>query len=56
MFDPSSLTESGEINFNQPFKGKVQKKIEEKKVTSVSFMYVCVDGNGEMLFFFPFSP
>ena len=23
-------------------------------LTSVSFMYVCVAGNGEMLFFFPF--
>ena len=33
-----------------------QKK-EEKKLTSVSFMYVCVAGNGEMLvFFLPFFP
>ena len=30
------------------------KKIEEKKLTSVSFMYVCVAENGEMLVFFPF--
>ena len=38
-------------------KGKVQKKIEEKKLTSVSFMYVCVAENGEMLvFFFFFFP
>ena len=37
-------------------KGKVQKK-RGKKLTSVSFMYVCVAGNGEMLvFFFLFSP
>ena len=36
-------------------KGKVQKK-GEKKLASVSFMYVCVAGNGEMLFFSPFFP
>ena len=36
-------------------KGKVQKKIE-KKLTNVSFMYVCVAGNGEMLVFFRFFP
>ena len=37
--------------------GKGAKKKEEKKLTSVSFMYVCVAGNGEMLvFFFLFSP
>ena len=36
-------------------KGKVQKK-KEKKLTSVSFMYVCVAGNGEMLVFFSFFP
>ena len=35
-------------------KGKVQKKIEKKKLTSVSFMYVCVAENGEMLVFFSF--
>ena len=36
-------------------KGKVQKKkIEEKKLTSVSFMYVCVAENGEMLVIFSF--
>ena len=38
-------------------KGKVQKKKERKKLTSVSFMFVCVAENGEMLvfisFFFP---
>ena len=34
-------------------KGKVQKK-GEKKLTSVSFMYVCVAENGEMLGFFSF--
>ena len=33
------------------------KKKKEKKLTSVSFMYVCVTGNGEMLVFFsPFFP
>ena len=33
-------------------------KKEGKKLTNVSFMYVCVAGNGEMLvfFFFVFSP
>ena len=36
-------------------KGKVQKK-GEKKLTSFSFMYVCVAGNGEMLVFFLFFP
>ena len=36
-------------------KGKVQKK-DWKKLTSVSFMYVCVAKNGEMLVFFVFFP
>ena len=36
-------------------KGKVQKK-KENKLTSDSFMYVCVAGNGEMLVFFLFPP
>ena len=32
-------------------------KRKGKKLTSVSFMYVCVAGNGEMLvFFLPFFP
>ena len=35
--------------------GKGAKK-KEKKLTSVSFMYVCVAGNGEMLVFFSFFP
>ena len=36
--------------------GKGAKK-RRKKLTSVSFMYVCVAGNGEMLvFFFIFFP
>ena len=35
-------------------KGKVQKKKLKKKLTSVSFMYVCVAENGEMLVFFSF--
>ena len=34
-------------------KGKVQKKKLKKKLTIVSFMYVCVAENGEMLVFFP---
>ena len=36
-------------------KGKVHKK-KEKKLTNVSFMYVCVAKNCEMLVFFLFSP
>ena len=37
--------------------GKGAKKKEKKKLTSVSFMYVYVAGNGEMLvFFLPFFP
>ena len=36
--------------------GKVQKKKLKKKLTNVSFMYVCVAGNGEMLVFFRFFP
>ena len=35
---------------------RFKKKIEEKKLTNVSFMYVCVAGNGEMLVFFSFFP
>ena len=35
-------------------KGKVQKFFLKKKLTNVSFMYVCVAGNGEMLVFFSF--
>ena len=37
--------------------GKVQKKKNwKKKLTNVSFMYVCVAGNGEMLVFVSFFP
>ena len=36
--------------------GKVQKKKLKKKLTNVSFMYVCVAGNSEMLVFFSFFP
>ena len=32
------------------------KKKGKKKLTSVSFMYVCVAGNGEMFVFFSFFP
>ena len=38
------------------FLGKGSKKKIEKKLTNVSFMYVCVAGNGEMLVFFSFFP
>ena len=44
-------------NYNiclQGFLGKGAKKMFEKKITSVSFMYVCVAENGEMLVFFRF--
>ena len=35
--------------------GEVQKtKLKKKKLTSVSFMYVCVAENGEMLVIFSF--
>ena len=40
------------IHYNIP-KGKVQKK-SKKKLTSVSFMYVCVAENTELLVFFTF--
>ena len=36
------------------YKGKVHRKKSKKKLTSVSFMYVCVAKNGEMLVFFSF--
>ena len=36
-------------------KGSKKKKLK-KKLTNVSFMYVCVAGNGEMLVFFSFFP
>ena len=45
-----SLSFSNSLSFAQE---KVQKK-EKKKLTSVSFMYVCVAENGEMLVFFSF--
>ena len=35
---------------------KGAKKKLKKKLTNVSFMYVCVAGNGEMLVFFSFFP
>ena len=38
-----------------PAFGKGAKK-RRKKLTNVSFMYVCVAGNGEMLVFFSFFP
>ena len=43
--------EDGDDDSNANHKGKVQQK-KEKKLTSVSSMYVCVAGNGEMLVFF----
>ena len=36
--------------------GKVQNKKKVKKLTSVSFMYVCVAENAELLVFFAPSP
>ena len=36
--------------------GKVQKNKKKKKLTNISFMYVCVAGNGEMLVYFSFFP
>ena len=42
-------------SFLEPFpKGKVQNKKSKKKLTSVSFMYVCVAENAELLVFFYF--
>ena len=41
---------NGEVLF-QALRGRCIKKVK-KKLTSVSFMYVCVAGNGEMLVFF----
>ena len=35
---------------------RCKKKKMKKKLTSVSFMYVCVAGNCEMLVCFPFFP
>ena len=35
---------------------RCKKKNLNKKLTSVSFMYVCVAENGEMLVFFSFLP
>ena len=35
-------------------KGKVHRKKSKKKLTSVSFMYVCVAENVELLVFFTF--
>ena len=45
------------LNKQIPFslRERCKKKIE-KKLTSVSFMYVCVAENGEMLVFFLFFP
>ena len=41
------------LNEKKESKGKVQKKkLKKKKLTNVSFMYVCVAENGEMLVFF----
>ena len=37
-------------------KGKVHEKKVKKKLTSVSFMYVCVAENAELLVFFYFFP
>ena len=34
----------------------IRERCTKKKLTNVSFMYVCVAENGEMLVFFLFSP
>ena len=47
---------SGIIMAMNMIRERCQKKGKEKKLTSVSFMYVCVAGNGEMLVFFSFFP
>ena len=44
----------GMRKFYMFYLGKGAKKKIEKKLTSVSFMYVCVAENGEMLVFFSF--
>ena len=55
--DVLRMKERSASEVSEVSKGKVQKrKIEEKKLTCVSFMYVCVAVNGEMLFFFIFFP
>ena len=53
----NTFFKSGEIHFSESEKlnqvGEGAKK-KEKKLTNVSFMYVCVARNGEMLVFFSF--
>ena len=49
-----SLLSKVEIFSTEISRGKVRKKKLKKKLTSVSFMYVCVAENGEMLVFFVF--
>ena len=46
--------QGGPASVTNMTKGKVQKKKLKKNLTSVSFMYVCVAENGEMLVFFSF--
>ena len=55
FWDTKKLRKTSQLErkFN---KGKVQKKNLKKKLTNVSFMYVCVAGNCEMLGFFSFFP
>ena len=45
----------GGKKFDVPPRERCKKKLK-KKLTNVSFMYVCVAENGEMLVFFLFSP
>ena len=53
---PGGTTCIGSNFGHQVVLGKGAKK-RRKKLTNVSFMYVCVAGNGEMLvFFFSFFP
>ena len=43
-------------DFGYNLRERFKKKNWKKKLTNVSFMYVCVAGNGEMLVFFSFFP
>ena len=42
------------IDISEVLKGKVHRKKSKKKLTSVSFMYVCVAENADLLVFFYF--
>ena len=48
------MTVRGTIVRSEVCKGKVHNKKSKKKLTSVSFMYVCVAENADLLVFFYF--